>query len=136
MCGITGIINFDSEPASVTQLKQMTDAIEHRGPDSEGHFVFENVGLGHRRLSIIDLSPLAHQPMQSIDKRYVLTYNGEIYNFKEVRIELESSGYQFRSNSDSEVVLYAYAEWKEKCVHHFNGMFAFAILDKQTKELL
>ena len=135
MCGITGIINFDSEPASVIQIKKMTDAIEHRGPDSEGQVVFENVGLGHRRLSIIDLSPLAHQPMQSIDKRYVLTYNGEIYNFKEIRMELESLGYQFRSHSDSEVLLYAYAEWKEKCVHHFNGMFAFAILDKHTKEL-
>ena len=135
MCGITGIVNFDHEAVSSVQIKNMTDAIAHRGPDSDGQVIFENVGLGHRRLSIIDLSPLAHQPMQSVDKRYVLTYNGEIYNFKEIRMELESLGYQFRSNSDSEVVLYAFAEWQEKCVHHFNGMFAFAILDKQTKEL-
>ena len=135
MCGIVGVVNFDDEPASAVQVKNMTDAIVHRGPDDEGQFIFENVGLGHRRLSIIDLSPAAHQPMQSADMRYVLTYNGEIYNFRELRSELEALGYQFRSNSDSEVVLYAYMQWQEKCVERFNGMFAFAILDKFEKTL-
>tara|TARA_Y100001968_G_scaffold332789_1_gene392261 strand:+ start:227 stop:2119 length:1893 start_codon:yes stop_codon:yes gene_type:complete len=135
MCGITGIINFDLEPTSATLLKQMTDAIKHRGPDGEGHFIWNNVGLGHRRLAIIDLSQAGNQPMQSQCQRFIITYNGEIYNYKQIRKELKSKGYQFKSNTDTEVVLYSYVEWGDSCVKKFNGMFAFAILDKQNKTL-
>jgi asparagine synthase (glutamine-hydrolysing) len=113
----------------------MTDAVAHRGPDGEGFFVDSFVGLGHRRLSIIDLSPAGHQPMISADGQYVLTYNGEIYNYQELRVELEALGYQFRSRTDSEVVLYAYAEWGAKALLRFNGMFAFAIWDRKRQQL-
>ena len=135
MCGIAGILNFDKAPVASTQIKAMTDALVHRGPDGEGQYVIGPVGLGHRRLSIIDLSAAGHQPMQTQDARFTITYNGEIYNFKELRIELESLGYQFHSNTDTEVVLYAYAEWGEKCLHRFNGMFSFAIWDKKEQHL-
>ena len=133
MCGITGILNFDQQPVSYSMIKLMTDSIIHRGPDGEGQWTDNYIGLGHRRLAIIDLSPAGHQPMQTRDGRYILTYNGEVYNFKELRIELESLGYQFHSNTDSEVVLNAFAEWKDACVEKFNGMFAFAIWDKKKK---
>lgn len=130
MCGIAGIFNLNGEPVSPVILRRMTDAIAHRGPDGEGHFTDGDVGLGHRRLAIIDLSPAAHQPMLSNDGRYALIYNGEIYNFQELRLELETLGYQFRSRSDSEVLLSSYAEWGERALDRFNGMFAFAIWDR------
>ena len=88
MCGIVGQLNFDNSPVSPVVLKKMTDVIAHRGPDGEGHWIEEGVGFGHRRLSIIDLSPAGHQPIISSDNRYVLTYNGEIYNFRDLRIDL------------------------------------------------
>ncbi|MBE9207143.1 asparagine synthase (glutamine-hydrolyzing) [Nostoc sp. LEGE 06077] len=135
MCGITGILNLDGDPVSPVILKKMTDAIAHRGPDGEGQYIDNGLGLGHRRLAIIDLSPAGHQPMSTVDGQLIMTYNGEIYNFNELRIELESLGYQFRSRTDSEVLLYAYAEWREKCLERFNGMFAFAIWDKRRREL-
>ena len=135
MCGIAGIYRFDHKPVSFVTLKAMTDSIRHRGPDGEGIYVDGTLGLGHRRLAIVDLSNAGHQPMQSACGRFVLTYNGEIYNFQELRAELESRGCCFRSNTDSEVVLYAYVEWRQACVKKFNGMFAFAIWDKQEKEL-
>ena len=135
MCGVTGILNFNKAPVVEKQLKAMTDVIAHRGPDGEGQWLKSYVGLGHRRLSIIDLSRAGHQPMQTKDGRYILTYNGEVYNFKELRIELESLGYEFYSNTDSEVVLNAFAEWQEKCVRRFNGMFAFSIWDKKDQKL-
>ena len=135
MCGIVGIINFDGEPVSPVLLKQMTDVIAHRGPDGEGHWLHENIGFGHRRLAILDLSSAGHQPMISKDSRYVLTYNGEIYNFRELRCELEAIGYQFHSDTDSEVVLNAYAAWGARCVERFNGMFAFGIYDRHKREL-
>ena len=135
MCGIAGILNLNNETVSPVLLKKMTDAIAHRGPDGEGHFVDGPLGLGHRRLAIIDLSPAAHQPMMTRDGRYVISYNGEIYNFKELRTELESLGHLFHSQSDTEVVLAAYTEWGVKALDRFNGMFAFAIWDKKTKEL-
>jgi len=113
----------------------MTAAIIHRGPDGEGQYVDDFVGLGHRRLAIIDLSPSGHQPMQTSDGQFTISYNGEVYNFKEIRIELEALGYHFHSNTDTEVVLKAYAQWQEKCVHRFNGMFSFAIWDKKKKKL-
>lgn len=135
MCGITGYINLDKSLASPIILQKMTDAIRHRGPDGEGHWIEENIAIGHRRLSIIDLSPAGHQPMISSDHRYILSYNGEIYNFRELRIELEAAGYWFRSKTDSEVVMYAYAEWGKNSLLKFNGMFAFAIWDRKEKEL-
>ncbi len=135
MCGIAGIFNTNGEPASPVLLRRMTDAIAHRGPDGEGFYTDSFVGLGHRRLAIIDLSPAGHQPMVTADKRLAITYNGEIYNFQELRIELEALGHQFRSRTDTEVVLNAYAAWGPKCLQRFNGMFAFAIWDKDRQEL-
>ena len=136
MCGIVGQLNFDNNPVSPVILKKMTDVIKHRGPDGEGHWIEGNIGLGHRRLSIIDLSPAGHQPMISADHRYVLTYNGEIYNFRELRTELEAKGYWFRSQTDSEVVLSALAEWGTDALLKFNGMFALAFWDRKEKRLL
>jgi len=135
MCGIAGIFNLDGRPASPVILRKMTDAIAHRGPDGEGFYTDSFVGLGHRRLSIIDLSAAGHQPMVSTSQQVVLSYNGEVYNFQELRIELESLGYQFHSKTDSEVVLNAWAEWGEQSVHKLNGMFAFAIWDKREQSL-
>jgi len=136
MCGITGIIHLDGAPVSPVVLKQMTDAIAHRGPDGEGHWIDGNVGIGHRRLAIIDLSPAGHQPMISADQRYVLSYNGEIYNFREVRVELEAAGFLFRSGTDSEVVLHALAHWGTTALLRFNGMFALALWDRKERTLL
>lgn len=135
MCGIAGVFNLDGAPVPGDLLRRMTDAIAHRGPDGEGFYSDGGVGLGHRRLAIIDLSSEGAQPMVTADERYALTYNGEIYNFRELRIELEGLGHRFRSRSDSEVVLQAYAEWGPACVERFNGMFAFAIWDRQNRTL-
>lgn len=135
MCGIAGIFNTNGEPISIVFLRKMTDTIAHRGPDGEGFFTDSFIGLAHRRLSIIDLSPLGHQPMSTRDGKYTITYNGEIYNFQEIRIELESLGYFFKSKTDSEVLLYAFQEWGEKVLNKLNGMFAFAIWNKETQEL-
>lgn len=136
MCGITGLINLNGDSVSPVILKRMTDAIVHRGPDAEGHWIEGNVGLGHRRLSIIDLTPLGHQPMVSADHRYVLSYNGEIYNYRELRSELEAEGFWFRSQTDSEVVLYAIAHWGVHALKRFNGMFALAFWDRREKNLI
>ena len=136
MCGVAGIFHRDGEPASPTILRRMTDALAHRGPDGEGYFVEGPIGLGHRRLAIIDLSPAAHQPMQTPDGRFVISYNGEIYNFQELRLELEALGHKFRSRTDSEVLLAALAQWGDKALLRFNGMFAFALWDRERQELL
>jgi asparagine synthase (glutamine-hydrolysing) len=135
MCGICGIFNLNGEPVSSVDLRKMTDAIAHRGPDGEGFYTDSFVGLGHRRLAIIDLSPAGHQPMLTRDGQFTIVYNGEVYNFQELRAELESLGHQFRSKTDTEVVLNAYAEWGPECVNRFNGMFAFAIWDKTRQRL-
>jgi asparagine synthase (glutamine-hydrolysing) len=136
MCGIAGLINLDGAPVSPAVLQRMTDAIAHRGPDGEGQWIEGNVGLGHRRLAIIDLSPAGHQPMTSADHRYLLSYNGEVYNFRELRTELEAKGYWFRSRTDSEVVLNALAEWGVEALKRFNGMFALALWDRKERTLL
>lgn len=134
MCGIVGLLNFSSESVSESLLNAMTDSLAHRGPDGRGTWLNNNVGLGHRRLSIIDLSSAGHQPMKTADERYILSYNGEIYNFKEIRSELLSLGYRFFSDTDTEVVLNAYVEWGEKCLEKFNGMFSLAIWDNLKEE--
>lgn len=113
----------------------MTKAIAHRGPDGEGLYVDRFVGLGHRRLAIIDLSPAAHQPMVTSDGRFAISYNGEIYNFRELREELEALGHAFHSRSDTEVLLHAFMEWGERCLDRLNGMFAFALWDRAGEEL-
>ncbi len=113
----------------------MTKAIAHRGPDGEGLYVDRFIGLGHRRLAIIDLSPAAHQPMVTSDGRFAISYNGEIYNFRELRGELEALGHAFHSRSDTEVLLHAFMEWGERCLDRLNGMFAFALWDRAGQEL-
>jgi len=136
LCGVAGILNRTGEPVSPVVLKRMTDVIAHRGPDGEGFYIDGALGLGHRRLAIIDLSPAGHQPMATGDGRFVLSYNGEVYNFRELRVELESLGHRFHSRTDSEVVLKALAQWGERALLRFNGMFALALWDKQRQRLL
>ena len=137
MCGISGFCDFKKK-SSENILKNMTDALIHRGPDSSGYSFFEyetyQVGLGHRRLSILDLSTQGHQPMKY--KNLEIVYNGEIYNFKEIRKELEDSNYIFGSNTDTEVILKAYDKWGLKMIDRFIGMFAIVIYDKTTSTLL
>mgnify|MGYP001232494814 CR=1 FL=1 len=135
MCGIAGIFNLNGEPVSSDLLRSMTDTIAHRGPDGEGFYTDGFIGLGHRRLAIIDLSPAGHQPMVSICGQYVISYNGEVYNFEEIRTELETLGHRFRSRTDTEVVLCAYRQWGEQCLDRFNGHFAFAIWDSTRQAL-
>ena len=135
MCGIAGHLNLHGGSAGRDAVQRMTDAIRHRGPDGEGVFVDGPVALGHRRLSIIDLSPAGTQPMSTADSRYVITYNGEVYNFRELRRELEGYGHTFVSGTDTEVVLYAFVQWGERCLERFNGMFAFAIWDRHEERL-
>lgn len=133
MCGITGIFNLDGEVVQKQHLERMNNKISHRGPDDDGLFIDGPVGLGHRRLSIIDLSSAGHQPMFIEDGRYSMVYNGEIYNFKEVQTKLKD--YNFTSSTDSEVILAAYAKWGAECLTHLNGMFAFAIWDNEEQEM-
>lgn len=135
MCGIAGVLNLTGEPVSQRLLQSMGEAIAHRGPDGHGVYVDGHLGFAHRRLAIIDLSPAGHQPMATQDGRYVITYNGEVYNYQSLRVELESLGCQFHSDTDTEVVLQAYATWGAKAVDRFNGMFAFAIWDKEQHSL-
>lgn len=136
MCGIAGILNLSGAAVSPPVLQAMTDAIAHRGPDGEGHWIDGPIGLGHRRLAIIDLSPLGHQPMQSYSGRYILSYNGEIYNFRELRADLERLGHGFRSQTDSEVILTALEQWGPSALERFNGMFALALWDREQQRLL
>src|SRR5438270_11162746 len=133
MCGIAGIYNLKGEPMPTSLLKTMTDVIAHRGPDGDGFYIDGNVGLGHRRLAIIDLSPAGRQPMANESADLIITYNGEVYNFQGLQVELQALGHRFQSKTDSEVVVHAYQEWGEKCVERFNGMFAFAIYDRRSK---
>jgi asparagine synthase (glutamine-hydrolysing) len=136
MCGIAGVLSRDGSPVPHELVRRMTDAIEHRGPDDEGQYVDGPVGLGNRRLAIIDPTPDGHQPMSAEDGRVVLTYNGEVYNFRELRDELERLGHGFHSRTDTEVVLRSYLQWGASCVERFNGMFGLAIWDARTDELL
>ena len=132
MCGISGIINKNNKSVEESLIHQMTEIIAHRGPDSSGSYLYKNIAFGHRRLSILDLSSSGHQPMKYLDD-LVITYNGEIYNFIEIREELIQKGYIFDSNSDTEVILKAYHCWGKTCVNYFNGMWSFSILDIKQK---
>jgi asparagine synthase (glutamine-hydrolysing) len=135
MCGIAGVLRFDGGAADACTLAEMTAAVAHRGPDGQGAFVDGPVGLGHRRLSIIDLSEAAAQPLANEDGSIQLTYNGEIYNFAELRDELIALGHRFKSRTDSEVIVHAYEEWDTACLARFNGMFAFGLWDGRTGRL-
>ncbi len=136
MCGIFGVIQR-RVPIDQKVFRDMLGAIVHRGPEDEGSWfgVHKNVALGHRRLAIIDLSPLGHQPMQTPDGRFSITFNGEIYNYQEIKQELEKIGWHFKSQSDTEVLLYAFAAWGAACLDKLNGMFAFAVWDEQEQRL-
>jgi asparagine synthase (glutamine-hydrolysing) len=142
MCGIAGILGFDGRPAQREAIQAMTDAIAHRGRDSVGFAIggkdgisTPSLALGHRRLSVIDLSGEAAQPMFSADRRLCLVYNGELYNYRQLRTELQRIGTHFRTNSDTEVILAAYSAWGRECLKHFNGMFAFALWDESRHTL-
>ena len=129
MCGISGIINFKETFIDPSIMQGMMKLIKHRGPDNEGIYNNNHITIGHVRLSIIDLSKNGHQPMFDQSKRFLISYNGEVYNFKEIKKELIDLGYSFFSETDTEVILYSYIEWGYKCVEKFNGMWAFVILD-------
>lgn len=135
MCGIAGLYDLHGRPAATAVVQRMTDAIAHRGPDGEGVWVEGACALGHRRLAIIDLSDAGRQPMSTPDGRYVITYNGELYNFQELRAELQAAGRRFSSRSDTEVLLAAFAEWGLSALARLNGMFAFAIYDRTERRL-
>ncbi len=135
MCGVTGVLDLTGAPVAVGTVRAMADAIAHRGPDGEGYFCEGPVGLGHRRLAVIDPSAAGHQPMVTADGRFALSYNGEVYNFNELRAELEALGHEFHSRTDTEVVLNSLAEWGMDALGRFNGMFAFALWDRQRREL-
>ena len=136
MCGITGKWNFNStQTVSAESIRKMADLLHHRGPDDTGIWTDKSIGLGHKRLSIIDLSYAGHQPMSNQDGSLWIVFNGEIYNFPELRIFLQKKGYRFKSHTDTETILYLYELYREKCLGYLRGMFAFAIWDK-TKQLL
>lgn len=136
MCGISGFIDF-SNNSSLEVLVKMTDTLQHRGPEGSGYEVFElstgEIGFGHRRLSIIDLSESGKQPMQF--QNLWITFNGEIYNYQDIKNELIVKGHIFLSHSDTEVILHAFAEWGISCIEKFIGMFAFVIYDIKANEI-
>lgn len=136
MCGIAGIITANESVISIPLLKKMADALKHRGPDGEDFWInkHNHAGFAHRRLSIIDLSPSGAQPMHYL-QRYTIVFNGEIYNYIELRADLQKAGYHFQSTGDTEVILAAYDLYKERCLQHFDGMFAFAIWDEKQQKL-
>jgi len=136
MCGIAGIWNLNDNALSIKDLEQFTDSMKHRGPDGSGYELYKNntLGLGHRRLSILDLSAAGKQPFHYLD-RYAITFNGEVYNFLEIKNDLIVKGYSFKTDTDTEVILVAYHEYGKECLYKFNGMFAFAIWDKKEEQL-
>ncbi|TKR56511.1 asparagine synthase (glutamine-hydrolyzing) [Allopusillimonas ginsengisoli] len=136
MCGIAGYISKIDALVDAVVIEKMTAAIQHRGPDDQGLLVEANVALGHRRLAIIDLSPGGHQPMRyAMDARYSIVFNGEIYNYLELKDHLAGKGYSFTTDSDTEVIMAAYLQWGKECVRRFNGMWAFALLDRKNNTL-
>ena len=135
MCGLYGALSFNGQGIEADLAQAMSAKVARRGPDDQGEWFEGPVMLGHRRLSIIDLSPLGHQPMHDVTQRYSIVFNGTIYNYPELREQLIADGYQFRSHSDTEVILNAYACWGDQSVEKLHGMFAFAIWDRQEKQL-
>src|SRR5262249_52418525 len=136
MCGICGIVSTDpTYPVSESTLLSMRDSLAHRGPDDAGHYLAPGVAMGSRRLAIVDLSERARMPMNTPDERYWIIYNGEVYNFQELRRRLELRGCKFRSNSDTEVLLYLYATEGPSMLDRLNGMFAFATWDNLERTL-
>lgn len=135
MCGIAGIVSSTNKNIDKKLVHKMTDLLYHRGPDGYGFYFEEGVGFGHRRLSIIDIEG-GHQPMSDSEESIWVTYNGEIYNFQELRKQLSLKGHQFKTKSDTEVIIYSYKEWGENAFSHFNGMFAFALWDKKQEKLI
>jgi asparagine synthase (glutamine-hydrolysing) len=135
MCGICGVVRFDSQPVSESAIVKMSDTIAHRGPDGGGVWVNGSVGLGHRRLAIVDLTPTGRQPMTNETGDIFITYNGELYNHPDLRIELEAAGHRYHSRSDTETIIHAYEEWETDCLNRFNGIFAFAIWDVRKRKL-
>ena len=136
MCGINGILHFQSQKkVDERVLTKMRDSLEHRGPDDKGLFIENNIGLGHRRLSILDVSAAGHQPFLSENGRYVMVFNGEIYNFKDFYPELRSNGFDIKTGSDTEVLLKLFELYSTKMLNRLNGMFAFVIWDKQERKL-
>ncbi|MGB1289106.1 MAG: asparagine synthetase B, partial [Aggregatilineales bacterium] len=136
MCGISGVYNYNQgHPVSDTLLQSMLMAMHHRGPDEDGVFIEDELAIGMRRLSIIDLAG-GTQPIYNEDHRYVLVFNGEIYNHLELRDTLKKQGHQFRSDSDTEVIVHLYEQHGADCVKHLRGMFAFALWDKEEKRLM
>ena len=151
MCGISGILNYSGQPVDISTLKMMAETLNHRGPDDEGYYINSvhacpqtrkwkstpgkgNIGLVHTRLSIIDLSS-GHQPMTNEDETLWITFNGEIYNFLDLKKELDGKGHRFRTNCDTEVIIHAYEEWGKECVKKLRGMFAFALWDEKNQTL-
>jgi asparagine synthase (glutamine-hydrolysing) len=135
MCGITGIFDTrGTRPIDQTLLARMTDALALRGPDGDGLYVRDGIGLGHRRLSIIDLEG-GVQPMSVPETGVTVSYNGEIYNFQRLRDDLQAKGYVFHTSSDTEVILHGWDAWGPDCVDHFDGFFAFALWDPRTETL-
>jgi len=136
MCGICGQFNFArNEPVEPATIRRMTDSIRHRGPDDEGYLISGPLGLGFRRLSIIDLAG-GHQPMSDAEETVWVIFNGEIYNYRELRAELQSKGHEFRTNSDTEVIIHGYKEWGAEVLDHLNGMFGLAIWDVKKQRLV
>jgi asparagine synthase (glutamine-hydrolysing) len=137
MCGIVGKLNFEPEHlVDPRQIRKMADSVRHRGPDDDGIWTERNVGLGHRRLSIMDLSPSGRNPMCNEDETVWIVFNGEIYNFRDLRPSLESAGHRFKSRTDTEVILHLYEELGAACVNELRGMFAFAIWDRRSQRLM
>src|SRR5262245_57327135 len=135
MCGIAGFVTLHPRQQVSGPLGAMVGMLRHRGPDDEGEYRDGDVALGHRRLSVIDLTRAGHQPMANADASIWVTYNGEIYNYRELDAELKRRGYEYRSQSDTETIIHAYEEWGADCVQRFNGMFAFALWDRRRRRL-
>ncbi len=135
MCGIAGIYNLNGQGADIEKAERMIEIIKHRGPDDRGFYARENIALGQCRLSILDLSPRGHQPMTNEDKSLWIVFNGEIYNYLELKAELKRLGHDFRTNTDTEVILHAYEQWGKDCLNKFNGMWAFAVWNEKKREL-
>src|SRR5687768_14329621 len=136
MCGIVGVIRFDGRPVAIEEIRAMCDSIRHRGPDDDGQLAEEGVGLGMRRLSIVDLSPSGHQPMFNEDGSIVVVFNGEIYNHRDIRSRLEVEGHAFRGTSDTEVIVHGYEHLGARGLcERLSGMFAFALYDRARRRL-